>query len=199
MSQDRPHPLPLARRRLSEAVTALAEPVAVWESGVCRWTPPVYTRLRAALRAKPSQSGRRVPSSRLPCRTDVLGLIFEIDTTAAKWEPHEKSTLDRLRQLAARDRAPEDVPALNDYRMQVESWTLRATDLLCDRSPEVALRLPCPSCGRKHVYRTTNGETVRSWALRVSEAGARCQNCQASWKPEQFEFLAALLGCLALR
>jgi hypothetical protein len=37
--------------------------------------------------------------SRPPCRTDVLALLVQIDTTVAGWEPYTKSTIDRLRQL----------------------------------------------------------------------------------------------------
>lgn len=41
-------PLPLARRRLSDAVHALADPVPVWDGGVCRGggTTPLLLRPR---------------------------------------------------------------------------------------------------------------------------------------------------------
>lgn len=141
-----------------------------------------------------------MPGSRLPCHGGILALLVEIDSTAAKWEPHEKSTLDRLRQVAAQDRAPEDVPLMDDYRKTIEAFTHRAADLLADRQPEVPLRLACPSCGRKHVYRPDgSGDNVRCWALRVSEDGARCLGCNSSWKPDMLEFLATrLLGLPAL-
>ncbi len=32
-------------------------------------------------------------------------------------------------------------------------------------------------------------------ALRVSEDGARCEACWAFWSPNQFHWLARLLGC----
>jgi hypothetical protein len=34
--------------------------------------------------------------------------------------------------------------------------------------------------------------------LRVSEAGARCLACRATWEPAKLEFLAKLLGLPAL-
>jgi hypothetical protein len=40
------NPLALARRRLTDAVHALADPVPVWDGGVARWSDSVYGRLR---------------------------------------------------------------------------------------------------------------------------------------------------------
>lgn len=199
VSKHRPDsPLAHAQRRLHDAVTALAEPTPIWEAGICRYSPPLYTRLRGSLRGQPTRLGRRVPSSRLPCRTDVLALLLDIDGTTARWHPHGKTTLDRLRELAAQDRRPQDCELLDDYRTRIEAWCHSAAELVADKPPEVALRLPCPSCGTRFIYRPSNGESVRTWALRVSEDGARCQSCDATWAPEQFEFLATLLGCPAL-
>lgn len=36
-----------------------------------------------------------------------------------------------------------------------------------------------------------------TYALRVSELGADCLVCEASWLPEEFHWLARLLGCEA--
>lgn len=191
-------PLKLSLRRLREAVHALVEPIPVWDGGTCRWSDALYWRLRRSLRGQPRQSGRRVPDSRPPCRTDVLTLLIDIDMTAAEWEPHGKGTIERLRQIAAQDRRPQDCELLDAYSATVEAWAVRAAELLGDKPPEVALRLPCPSCGVRFIHRHANGENVRAWALRVSEDGARCQACEATWQPEQFEFLARLLGCPAL-
>ena len=81
---------------------------------------------------------------------------------------------------------------------RVEGWTLQAVEVLGDKPPEVALRLPCPSCDKRFVYRLSAGERVRSSALRVSEAGARCLACHATWPVDRLEFLAKLLGLPAL-
>jgi len=193
------NPLAMSRRRLRDAVNALAEPIPVWDGGVCRWSDAVYMRLRSSLRGAPTRSVRLVPDSRLPCRADVLTLLIDIDQTAAIWEPNGKGTVERLRQVAGQDRRPQDCELLDGYSATVEAWTVKAAELLGDIAPEVSLRLPCPSCGSRFNYRPNgSGETVRSWALRVSESGARCQCCHATWLPEQFEFLAKLLGCPAL-
>jgi len=101
-------PLHVARRRLQNAVHSLADPVPLWLDGVCRWADPVYAQLRWALRDKPERRRVSVRRSVLPCRGDVLVLLIDIDATVAGWEPHAKTTLDRLRRLAARSFRPQD-------------------------------------------------------------------------------------------
>jgi hypothetical protein len=59
-------PLALSRRRLSDAVHAFADPLPVFEAGNLRTIPPVYTRLRGALRGATIRMGRRSPTSRQP-------------------------------------------------------------------------------------------------------------------------------------
>jgi hypothetical protein len=191
-------PLALSRRQFGRAVAALAEPLPIWDGGAARLVPPVYSRLRGALRGATAQFGRRMPSSRPPCHTRVLSLLVDIDQAAAEWEPDEPDTLARLRAAAERDRRPQDCSLLDGYTARVEGWTLEAVEVLGDKPPEVALRLPCPRCDKRFVYRLSAGENVRSAALRVSEAGARCLACRASWEPAKLEFLAKLLGLPAL-
>jgi len=191
-------PLALSRRRLSDAVHAFADPLPIFEAGTYRTIPPVYVRLRGALRGATARLGRMVPSSRPPCHTRVLSLLVDIDQAAAEWEPDQPDTVARLRAAAERDRRPQDCSLLDAYTACVEGWTLEAVEVLGDNPPEVALRLPCPSCGKRFVYRLSAGENVRTAALRVSEAGARCLACRASWEPGQLEFLAKLLGLPAL-
>ena len=191
-------PLVLSRRRFGRAVAALAEPLPIWDGGAARLLPPVYSRLRGALRGATAQFGRRMPASRPPCHTRVLSLLIEIDQAAAEWEPEQPDTLARLRAAAERDRRPQDCELIDGMTARVEGWTLKAVEVLGDKPPEVALRLPCPRCDKRFVYRLSAGENVRSAALRVSEAGARCLACRATWEPAKLEFLAKLLGLPAL-
>lgn len=193
-------PLALARRRFTDAVGALVDPQPVWVAGACRWLPPVYVRVRDELQPRNKPGGRRrVPDSRLPCRTDALVLVIDIDMTAAEWQPKGDGTMDRLNRLRERSWAPEDCELLDGFHDQLARWAVTAAELLGDSTPTVALRLPCPSCGTRFAYRRNGvGEPVRVWALQVSEHGCRCQACRAEWQPEQFEFLARLLGLPAL-
>ena len=100
--------LPLARRRLGDAVRALADPVAVSVGGTYRWSTAVYVELRGALRGSRARRSRGVPQSTFPCRVDTLVLLVDIDTAVATWEPHGKGTIDRLHQLAGRPWRPQD-------------------------------------------------------------------------------------------
>jgi hypothetical protein len=190
-------PLLLARRRLDDAISALADPVPVAVDGCYRWSEPLYTQARRAL-AGERLWGRRVVGSRLPCRADVLTWLIDVDTTVARWEPDGKTTVERLRQLAARTFRPQDCGLIDGYRRLLERWALSAAELLAQH-PAVSLELPCPHCSARFAYRRdSTGETVRVWALRVSEAGCQCAACGTFWGPEMFTWLARLMGCPAL-
>jgi hypothetical protein len=102
--------------------------------------------------------------------------------------------------LAGHGWRPQDYELLSDYCAAIERWFVAAAELLGDRATAVALRLPCPSCGEHFVYRGHGGSEspVRSWALRVTESGCECQACRAFWEPQEFEWLAKLLGRVPL-
>lgn len=93
-------PLAPARRRLADAVCALADPVP--QRVVCRWSDSVYERLRTELAGGRVVAPRRVHASRLPCHAGVLALLVEIDAAVGSWCPGGKTTVDRLRLLAGR-------------------------------------------------------------------------------------------------
>jgi hypothetical protein len=124
-------PLVLTRRRLDAAVHALADPVLVWDGGVCRWSDGLYSRLRGAITAR--TAGRRpvMAGSRAPCRTDVLVWLIEVDTAVAARTPDDKgSTVERLHALTARGWRPQDCEVLDDYSTQVEKWFCRRPSCL---------------------------------------------------------------------
>jgi len=192
-------PLALTRRRFDNSVHALADPVPVWDHGVCRWSDSLYVRLRGAITARTAGRRRVMAGSRAPCRTDVLVWLIEVDSTVAGWEPDSKGdTVERLHQLSARGFRPQDCGLIDDYCGQIERWVIGAAELLGDRQVAVALRLPCPACGARWTYRRNGSEQIRSWALKVSESGCSCSGCQAFWPPDRFEFLAQLLNCAPL-
>ena len=191
-------PLALARRRLADGVHALADRTPIWDHGTARWSDSLYSRLRGAMVAR---TGRRhvLAGGRLPCRVDVLTVLIDIDRAVAGWEPEGKGdTVERLHQMVGRGWRPQDCGLLDDYSAALEGWVLGAAELLGDRLTAVTLRLPCPSCGEQWVYRQNAGESVRAWALRVTEDGCECQVCRAYWPAAEFHFLARLLGCEAL-
>jgi hypothetical protein len=155
--------LPLAKRRLGDAVAALADPVPLWADGVGRWTPSVYTALRGSLRG--SKTGRGGILRSAPCRIETLTLCVEIDTTVAGWEPG-KTTLDRLHQHAARSFRPQDCALIDVHCGRIKRWVLTAAELLT-AEPRVYLHARCPRCAAADAYYPDGaGERVRTRALR---------------------------------
>ncbi len=189
-------PLGLSRRQFDDAVTALADRQPVWHDGVGRWSDSLYVRLRGALRGSMKAGRHRVAGSHLPCHSAVLALLVDVDQTVAKWQPEGAGTVDRLRRLRVNKWRPQDVELIDSYTAQLKKLTVEAVELLGDKV-EVALRMPCPSCGKKFVYRPAGkGDSpVRVWALRAGENGARCLGFNAAWEVDQLEFLATLLNC----
>jgi hypothetical protein len=188
-------PLPLAKRRLGDAVHALADPQPVAINGGYRWTDSVYVGLRGALRGSKAGRGGLVRSA--PCRIEILTLCVEIDTTVAGWEPG-KTTPDRLRQHAARSFRPQDTALIDQHCGRIERWVLAAAELLT-AEPRVYLHARCPRCSERFAYhRDGADERVRTRALRVSESGCRCLACGATWGPDRFHWLARLIGAPAL-
>lgn len=184
--------LPLARRRLDDAVHALADPVLDWHAGVCRTSPALYVGMRGALRGSTDRRSG-VWRSVLPCRADVLGWLVEVDGTVAAWE-HGKGTIDRLHQHAARGFRVQDCAMIDSHTELIERWVLTAVDVLAD-TPKLRLEVPCPSCGTDWAYRREAGDVVRERALRVDVNGCLCGACGVAWAADQFHFLARLLGC----
>lgn len=99
-----------------------------------------------------------------------------------------------MHQLAGRGWRPQDCDLIECYTDRIERWALVAPELLAE-TPRVFLEVACPRCGARFAYRESAGERVRARALRVSEDGCICGVCHAWWPPDQFEFLATLLGC----
>ncbi len=187
----------LVRRRLEDAVAAIADPVPMWDGGVCRWSDAVYVCLRRELSGGRVIGRRQRPgSSRLPCRLAVLELLVDIDGTVGGWEPAAKGgTVERLHRLAGRRWRPQDCSLIEGYCARLQRWAVDAAGLI---TPEVRIFLPqpCPRCGARHAYRdTSSGEHVRAPALKVSDTGCQCAACGASWAPDRFHWLARLLGC----
>ena len=191
-------PLALARRRLDDAVHALADPVPVWAGGVCRWSDSVYVRLRVALRGAPVSRTAVYHRSKPPCRFDVLALLVS--------NRHRGVLVGTGRQGHGGAASPVGWPRLAAPGLLADRHVQRrdrAVDTVGGRAdhPElrVFLREPCPRCGERWaVRRDSAGELVRVRVLKVSETGCKCQACGASWGPDRFEWLARLLGCPAL-
>jgi predicted RNA-binding Zn-ribbon protein involved in translation (DUF1610 family) len=66
-------------------------------------------------------------------------------------------------------------PVYVRLRDAITARTAGRRRVMADRPTTVALRLPCPSCGERFVYRQNGGESVRAWALKLTEDGYACQ------------------------
>lgn len=131
-------------------------------------------------------------------RTDVLGWLMTVDAEVARWHPGA-GTVDRLKNMAAKSYRPQDADTLDRCAEQLAAWARSAEEILRESVVVVALRgHRCPSCNAERAYRRRDGETLTSAALMVSELGAECMACSATWTTEQLPFLATLLGCQSL-
>ena len=187
--------LPLARRRLGDAVHALADPQPTMIRGAYRWTDPLYVALRGSLRG--SKTGRTGVLRSAPCRIEILSLLIAIDQMVSSWEAG-KATLDRLHQHAGRPWRPQDCELIDAHCDQLERWVVEGARLLADRPRVYLVGVPCPRCGAASSYHRSGGECIRRPALRISEDGCLCEGCGAFWGPDRFHWLARLLGCPAL-
>ena len=124
--------LQLAQRRFADAIHQFVDRTPAWEHGVMRWTPSLYSRVRASL--APGRTGgnhgRRMPGSRTPCRTAVLCWLCTVDSTVREWGGG--GTVHALKELAARQHRPQDTARLNDYSDQLARWAVEAASLLND-------------------------------------------------------------------
>jgi len=82
-------------------------------------------------------------------------------------------------------------------------WVARITEFF-DPPSNAEIKAPCPSCDVQYLYKTKDGETVKSPAfnfIRDRETNvtleARCSNCGASWSPDRFGWLAEHVGAKA--
>ena len=189
-------PIGIAHRRFADAVHKFVERQPVWTGTAARWSPGLYSRMRGSLSGSTApRFGRRMPTSRPPARVDVIDWLATVDKEISRWAPGGGTT-DRLKTMAAQSYRPQDCDKLDRWSDQLAAWATEAATLLGDAVVSIPLRgQACPNCRAKHYFRHRDGEVVRSPALLVSEHGAQCLACTATYG---LEWLARLLGCEAL-
>lgn len=201
--------LPEARRKLSDAVSALIEPKPEnrkMDDGTIRieWVDSLYDQL---LDAVPGGQGNasRVPQSSPPMCLDAASLKAEIDTATSIWEPKPvidasqpnipPITIIRLQALEHRTWRPQDVRGIQQIATNINSWCESIKTML-NPTPQWTLPNPCPACNVAIVYRPNSaGEIVRKPALNISVgSGCICLNCHHEWAPAYFQHLARVMG-----
>ena len=157
-------PLELARRRLDDAVHALAEPVPVWHSGVCRWVDPVVRPVARALTGRSGAAQRGVVfGSRAAVPQQCVGAARGRSTPpSGRGRPaRQKRALDRLHQLPARGWRPQDCALIDDYCAQLDGG-----------------RSPRPSCSvtrrRRWRYACRARAALNGSCTEGTPAGSRC-------------------------
>lgn len=192
--------LPAALERLSRAISALIDPRAEVMDGRTLWTVSLYAQLHESLPGQRGSGGRGSPN--LPgCWLDALDLIVDIDDRVAGWVPVRMachpgciSTPGRLAALEARSWRPQDTRELDGYSGALEGYAVEIVALL-SAERHWSLPEPCPRCGVSRVLRRDSaGDLVRRAALQISPTGCTCGHCGSRWAPDQFAFLAGLLG-----
>lgn len=181
-----------AATKLKNTIRPLAQEQPHWD-GQPRWADSLYTRMRVALTATTPTSGAPMQASKAPARIDVMAWFCDIDTTVAQWIRPGRTTTDKLNLLHDYPWTPDHLKLVKAITRRCEHWTEQAKELLGDNPPVVPLRKPCPLCGEFWFY--TGTENTRTFALRVSEHGAKCHSCKASWASNQeISVLLKMLG-----
>lgn len=97
-------------------------------------------------------------------------------------------------------------PSVFDERMVTTAYGLLASwvdrvEAFFNPPSSVEIPEPCPACGARYVERFKDGQMIRSNALNLHReratgrtTEAKCSACGAAWAPNQFEFLAELVG-----
>ncbi|MCA9843239.1 MAG: hypothetical protein KC491_01180 [Dehalococcoidia bacterium] len=183
--------LPEAKTRLTNAISAVFAPIIQSRDGTHHAAPSLWTQLCESVAG---QTGERSGSKAgMPLWVDVLDLKNAIITQLADWEPTRVATINKVDLIETRGWRPQDCERIHTIAATMESWAVSIEALL---RPERHWTLPnpCPACGVRTVYRTVAGEEVRCPALQIGASGCTCIRCHTVWPPQQFEWLARLLG-----
>lgn len=185
-----------AHNRLRHAINRLCAPNLAHHQNRTVTAPSLYDQLCADLAG--TQGDNKTPAKSLPpIWIDAAQLKQTIDHQTAHWvkRPKDVATPTRLKALADQTWRPQDTEHVNDIGNTIDRWATSITSLLDPQSVK-HISAPCPSCGRRTVYRRDGaGETIRQPALRiVTNQGCTCLHCDAHWAPDKYLFLCKLLG-----
>lgn len=164
-----------------------------------RIRPSRYQEIRDHLAGQQGTQLGAVARSMPPLWVDGSDWLTLVDRTVSEWVPDRgrATTPDRLYSLTDNQWRPQDVQLIKRYTEDLTRWAHQADQLL---DPEDThrwdLAARCPACGTATVHRRdTGGDYVRQAALTVTANGCVCQKCHTAWAPNQFQFLAKVIGC----
>jgi hypothetical protein len=193
-------PLPLARKRLEDAIDELVHTrrYSMRIDGERKLKrvrlPSLYQQVIEAVQSRRAGAGGKW-AGQFPFWADALVLLQEIDYEVRKmhFAPHgwDGWTTQRLAVLRARKWRPQDCDVILRYAEMLDGFAKRAEGLFAPKP--IPLPDPCPECGEKTVYRKQDGEEVRTPALQIDENGATCGACKANWPVEYLQILGKIL------
>jgi hypothetical protein len=170
--------------KLRDTIRPLAHPQPHWD-GKARMADPLYLRMREALTVSTSTTGAPMQASKAPARIDVLEWFCDVDKTVSRWIRPGAGTMDKLARLHDYRWTPHHLALVKAITSRCEHWTAHAKDLLGDNPIVIPVGKACPVCEEFWAYTGVGVERTRMFALRVSEQGARCHACRASWSTDQ--------------
>lgn len=163
--------------------------------------PSLLEQLRDAVSSSTSR-GTRGRGTAIPVSADALDLLAKIEAGAIRLATYAQVTVwsgiePRLRAVVARAGQWTDIDAVAGVKLTLQGW-VKAIRLLLDPPRRLHIAGACPRCDKAVVWRydETLGEDLQHPALAVDpDTGCDCLACGAHWEPNQFLFLANLLGC----
>ena len=114
-----------------------------------------------------------------------------------------RATVDRPDPKGKIPSVYDEISQYTAYAL-VKRWVSRIEDYF-DPPSTREIAAACPTCGERHIHKFKDGHTTRSAALvfirdKITRESteARCLVCGRSWLPDQFVFLANLVGAKPL-
>jgi len=194
------------RHELDDAIHLLCGPQTEILGDRTLITDSRWVQLMGAKGGEDSQPGGGGGSkSKSPCWDDAIDLSIEIERAVLEWERSVRrqrgysEVPDRLHRVSRFNHwRPQDCGSLAVLTALIHEWVAKI-DALLDPPRRWTLPAPCPAidCGATTVYRRdSGGDLIRAPALQINPDGCICMACHATWSPEQFVFLAGLIGDL---
>ena len=208
MDKSRPDgDLPSTLDAFSDAIRALCAPQTTVLGGRTMVTVSRWWQLQGAKAGEQvNGGGGGGDKSQPPCWLDAIDLAVRVERGIESWGRRRNlwhpgsdcGTPGRLYVLEETLWRPQDCHALAALTKKLVEWTV-AIDELLDPPRRWTLPAACPAtgCGKAFVYRRdSGGDMVRQPALQIGPEGCVCGACHAKWPPDQFVWLAGLIGAV---
>ena len=160
------------------------------------WTASVWAQMVEAIHDKPSGGNRGVFTTGAVANLTALDWVREIEMVTAHLTTLRDTPQIILESLAhVQAWGPEQADQVTQLAGTVHGWARKGEEYLAPHSV-LEVSAACPECDTATVHRPNQyGENCRTSALQVTAEQCVCLNCKTAWSSDQFELLAAVLGC----